>query len=116
MFVKKNLSLRGVVVTGVGIINSMGFDVPSVWQRLLAGQSGVHRVGSLGSYMDEIQEHHPLPDDFPLIAGQIKDFDLKEILQTRKKNPTKEDFKQVKYTDRFTQLDLAASLVAIKVY
>jgi len=114
MFVKKNLGLRRVVVTGVGIINSMGFDVPSVWQRLLAGQSGVHRVNSLGSYMDEIKEHHPLPDDFPLIAGQIKDFDLKEILQNRKKNPSKDDLKQIKYTDRFTQFALAASLEAIQ--
>src|SRR4030042_6254919 len=92
----------------------MGFAVPTVWHRLLAGQSGVHRVNHLSSYMDDLKKIHPLPDDFPLIAGQVKDFDLKEILQARKKNPTKEDLKQIKYTDRFTQFALAASLEAIQ--
>ncbi len=114
MSVNKNLDLRRVVVTGVGLINSMGPDVPTVWERLLAGQSGVSRVSNLSSTMDAFVERHPLPEDFPLIAGQIKDFDLKEILQTRKKNPTKDDLKQIKYTDRFTQFALAASLEAIQ--
>ena len=114
MYVKKNLDLRRVVVTGMGLVNSMGFDVPTVWERLLAGQSGVRRVINLSSYMDSFLERHPLPDDFPRIAGQIVDFDLKEYLQTRKKNPTKEDLKQIKYTDRFTQFALAASLEAVQ--
>jgi len=114
MFVKKNLDLRRVVVTGMGLINSMGSDVPTVWQRLLAGQSGVRQVTNLSSYMDSFLERNPLPDDFPRIAGQIVDFDLKEFLQTRKKNPSKEDLKQIKYTDRFTQFALAASLEAVQ--
>jgi 3-oxoacyl-[acyl-carrier-protein] synthase II len=54
------------------------------------------------------------PDDFPLIAGEIADFDLKKILQSRKRDLTKEDLKQIKYTDRFTQFALAASLEAIQ--
>jgi 3-oxoacyl-[acyl-carrier-protein] synthase II len=114
MFVRKNLGLRRVVVTGLGIVNSMGLDVPTVWQRLLAGQSGVRRIEHLSSYMDRVKDFPPLPDDFPLIAGQIAGFDLKEILQSRKKNPTKEDLKQIKYTDRFTQFALAASLEAVQ--
>ena len=111
---KKNLDLRRVAITGVGLINSMGYDAPTVWQRLLAGQSGVHKVVNLSSNMDSFRESHPLPDDFPLIAGQIVDFDLKEFLQARKKNPSKEDIKQIKYTDRFTQFALAASLEAVQ--
>jgi 3-oxoacyl-[acyl-carrier-protein] synthase II len=111
---KKNLDLRRVVVTGMGMVNSLGTDVATVWQRLLAGQSGVHRVTNLSSYMDSFIINHPLPEDFPLIAGQIVDFDLKELLQTRKKNPSKEDIKQIKYTDRFTQFALAASLEAVQ--
>jgi 3-oxoacyl-[acyl-carrier-protein] synthase II len=114
MSVRINLGLRRVVVTGMGIINSMGNDVPTVWQRLLAGQSGVRRLTRLQGFLDELKEHHPLPEDFPLVAGEIPDFDLKTILQTRKKNPAKEDLKQVKYTDRFTQFALAASLEAIQ--
>jgi 3-oxoacyl-[acyl-carrier-protein] synthase II len=111
---KKNLNLRRVVVTGMGMVNSLGTDVPTVWQRLLAGKSGVHQVVNLSSYMDSFIINHPLPEDFPLIAGQIVDFDLKEILQARKKNPSKEDLKQIKYTDRFTQFALAASLEAVQ--
>jgi 3-oxoacyl-[acyl-carrier-protein] synthase II len=114
MSVKKHLDLRRVVVTGLGLVNSMGFDVPTVWERLLAGQSGVRRVNNLSNYMDSFQSIHPLPDDFPKVAGQIVDFDLKELLQTRKKNPSKEDLKQIKYTDRFTQFALAASLEAVQ--
>jgi len=114
MTVCKNLDLRRVVVTGMGLINSMGFDVPTVWERLLAGKSGVRRVSHLSSYMDFFTEQHPLPDDFPLIAGQIEDFDLRELVQARKKNPSKEDLKQIKYTDRFTQFALAASLEAVQ--
>ena len=111
---KKNLDLSRVVVTGMGMVNSLGTDVPTVWQRLLAGQSGIHQVVNLSSYMDSFIINHPLPEDFPLIAGQIVDFDLKELLQTRKKNPSKEDIKQIKYTDRFTQFALAASLEAVQ--
>jgi len=114
MFDKKKCGLRRVVVTGLGMINSMGDDVPTVWQRLLAGQSGVRRISRLAGYVDDLKERHPLPNDFPLVAGEIPDFDLKAILQARKKNPTKEDLKQVKYTDRFTQFALAASLEAIQ--
>ncbi|MBM4285144.1 MAG: beta-ketoacyl-ACP synthase II [Deltaproteobacteria bacterium] len=108
---KKNLGLKRVVVTGLGIVSSMGLDVPTVWRRLLAGESGVNR---LGSFSHALLESYRPPDDFPLIAGEITNFDLKEILQTRKKNLTKEDLKQVKYTDRFTQFALAASLEAIQ--
>ena len=111
---KQNLDLRRVVITGVGLINSMGFDVPTVWERLLAGQSGVRRVTDLSSYITNFSELHPLPDDFPLIAGQIENFDLKEYLKSRKENPSKEDLKQIKYTDRFTQFALAASLEAVQ--
>jgi len=111
---KQNLDLRRVVITGVGLINSMGLDVPTVWERLLAGQSGVRRVTNLSSYLDSLIEHHPLPDDFPLIAGQVENFDLKEFLRSRKEKPSKEDLKQIKYTDRFTQFALAASLEAVQ--
>jgi 3-oxoacyl-[acyl-carrier-protein] synthase II len=108
------MGLRRVVVTGLGAITSMGLDVPTVWQRLVAGESGVHRVTRLGGTLAEAQERYRLPEDFPLIAGEISDFDLKEILLARKKNPSKEDLKQIKYTDRFTQFALAASLEAIQ--
>jgi 3-oxoacyl-[acyl-carrier-protein] synthase II len=111
MSLKKTMRLRRVVITGVGMVTSMGLDVPTVWNRLLAGNSGVKR---LKRFDPELMERYRIPEDFPVIGGVIEDFDLKEILQTRKETVTKEDLKQTKYTDRFTQFALAASVEAVK--
>jgi 3-oxoacyl-[acyl-carrier-protein] synthase II len=111
MFVNKIKGLRRVVVTGVGMVTSMGLDVPTVWQKLLAGQSGIKHMEN---FDPGFVTRYRAPGDFPLIAGEITQFDLKAILQSRKQNLTKEDLKQVKYTDRFTQFALAASLEAIQ--
>ena len=111
MSVNKTKGLRRVVVTGVGMVTSMGNDVPTVWQRLLAGKSGIRH---LENFDQEFVTKYRAPDDFPLIAGEITDFDLKKILQSRKQNLSKEDLKQIKYTDRFTQFALAASMEAIQ--
>ena len=111
MSVNKTKGLRRVVVTGVGMVTSMGLDAPTVWKKLLAGQSGIHH---LQNFDNEFVTKYRAPDDFPLIAGEITGFNLKEILQSRKHDLSKEDLKQVKYTDRFTQFALAASLEAIQ--
>ena len=103
--------MRRVVITGVGMVTSMGLDVPSVWSNLLAGKSGVSRLTRFDPWL---MERYRIPDDFPVIGAVMNDFDLKEILQTRKKVVTKEDLKQIKYTDRFTQFALAASMEAVK--
>ncbi|MDP3181369.1 MAG: beta-ketoacyl-ACP synthase II [Desulfobaccales bacterium] len=110
----KNMGLRRVVVTGLGMVTSMGLDVPTVWKGLLAGQSGVKQITRLSGNLEDLKEQYKIPDDFPLIGGEITHFDLKEILQARKDRITKEDLKQIKYTDRFTQFALAASLEAVQ--
>ncbi len=103
-------TMRRVVITGVGMVTSMGLDVPTVWNRLLAGKSGVRRLKRFNA---DLIERYRVPDDFPMIGGVIENFDLKEILRSRKKEVTKEDLKQIKYTDRFSQFALAASVEAV---
>ena len=114
MSVLKTMGMRRVVVTGVGMVTSMGLDVPTVWPRLLKGESGVKIVTRFGENLDAVRERYHVPEDFPLTVGEISDFDLKEILQARKESVTKEDLKQIKYSDRFTQFALAASLEAVQ--
>lgn len=38
------MSVRRVVITGVGALSPIGADVPSTWSALLGGKSGVHRL------------------------------------------------------------------------
>ncbi|MDO8954923.1 MAG: beta-ketoacyl-ACP synthase II [Gammaproteobacteria bacterium] len=38
------MSKRRVVVTGLGIISPLGLDVPSTWEGILAGKSGVRSI------------------------------------------------------------------------
>ena len=82
MSLQKTMGMRRVVISGVGMVTSMGLDAPTVWNRLLAGESGVRR---LSRFDDELMARYRIPEDFPVIGGAIQNFDLKEILQARKK-------------------------------
>ena len=43
----KHLALRRVAVTGVGWVTSLGCDIGSTWQALLAGKSGIQAIQHL---------------------------------------------------------------------
>jgi 3-oxoacyl-[acyl-carrier-protein] synthase II len=86
---------RRVVVTGMGVVTSLGFEVPDFWDRLCAGKSGVGPIARFDC------------SDFKVrFAGEVKDFDLSEHLAI--------DSKEVKRQDRFVQFAMGAAGKAIR--
>ena len=54
--------MRRVVITGMGAVTPLGNDLPTTWERLLAGESGVDRIQAFD------------PSEFPVqIAAEVKD-------------------------------------------
>jgi 3-oxoacyl-[acyl-carrier-protein] synthase II len=67
-----NKDSKRVVITGLGIISSIGENVPSFEQALFDGQCGIDRISLFDT------------NGFPTqVAGQVKNKDLKVHFQTR---------------------------------
>ena len=87
---------RRVVLTGVGVVTSIGMDAASYWDGLAQGRSGIKTIQAF--------------DPSPLltrIAGEILDFDIKKYLKT------KEERKQIRVMSRTIQLAVAAADLAL---
>jgi 3-oxoacyl-[acyl-carrier-protein] synthase II len=108
----KITGLKRVVVTGLGLITPLGLDVASTWQAMLDGKSGIGWIRAWGD-LAAVKEKYNFPDDFPCIAGEVKGFNIKDLIKQRKPDYTKEDLKQVKYMDPFIQFADAAALEAV---
>ncbi|GAB6045265.1 beta-ketoacyl-ACP synthase II [Caminibacter profundus] len=81
-----------VVVTGIGMISSVGLNKDESFENIIAGKTGIDRI----THFD--------PEGFASqIAGEVKEFDPKTIM----------DPKEVKKADRFIQLGLAAAKEAM---
>jgi 3-oxoacyl-[acyl-carrier-protein] synthase II len=85
---------RRVVITGTGLLTAVGNDVPSNWESLLAGRSGAARI----------TQFEP-DDDYPVkFACELKGFDPGQYI----------DRKEIRRTDRYAQLAIAASVQAMR--
>ncbi len=84
--------MRRVVVTGLGMINSVGFDKESSFKAIVNGECGIKRISLFDT------EKHSVK-----IAGEITDFDPTTVM-----NP-----KEVKKADRFIQLGIKAAKEAM---
>ncbi|NTV91449.1 MAG: beta-ketoacyl-ACP synthase II, partial [Clostridiales bacterium] len=84
---------RRVVITGTGVIHSLGFDTESFWNNIKAGRNGISLVTRFDTTNHEAK-----------VAAEIKDFDPTQYM----------DKKESKRMDRFTQLAMAAAKVAIE--
>ncbi|MBR1845239.1 MAG: beta-ketoacyl-[Oscillospiraceae bacterium] len=56
--------MRRVVVTGLGAVNAIGNDVPTVWENLIAGKHGIAPI-----------TRFDLTDFRATLAAEVKDFD-----------------------------------------
>jgi len=88
----KHLKHR-VVVTGMGIVTSLGSDLETFWSNLVAGKSGVSRIESF-----DVSEY---PTQ---IAAEIKDFNPEDHI----------DRKEARRMDRFVQFAVAAGKMAVQ--
>jgi len=84
---------RRVVVTGLGAVTPIGLDVPSTWDSLIHGRSGITRITRFDPAPYETQ-----------IAGEVKGFDASKYM----------DRKEVRRTDRFAQYAVAAAAQALE--
>lgn len=79
---------RRVVITGIGMLSSLGNDVDTSWRNLLDGESGVNEI--------TLFDHEVYPVHF---ACELKDFDPTVWI----------DRKAARRMDRFAQMVLAAA-------
>ncbi len=84
---------RRVVITGMGAVTPLGNDVQTIWNGLLEGRSGIDTIKSFDVSKFETQ-----------FAGELKGFDPQKYM----------DRKEIKRTDRFVHLAVAASTMAIE--
>jgi 3-oxoacyl-[acyl-carrier-protein] synthase II len=83
---------RRVVVTGIGLVSSVGIGTGASWDALLAGRSGIGRITRFDTASFSTQ-----------IAGEVKGFDPLQFVEK----------KDVKKMDVFIQYAIAASQFAM---
>ena len=81
--------MKRVVVTGIGMITSLGLDKQSSFENICNGKTGVDKISLFDA------------SEFPVqIAAEVKGFDPSSVI---------EDGKEIKKMDRFVQLGLKAA-------
>ena len=83
---------RRVVVTGIGAVTSLSCKVDDLWQKLLRGQSGIHKLKLFDTTDHKVK-----------FGGDIHDWSIDGYI----------DRKEEKRIDRFTQFALVAGIDAV---
>ncbi|BCL83933.1 3-oxoacyl-[acyl-carrier-protein] synthase 2 [Ktedonobacteria bacterium brp13] len=83
---------RRVVITGLGLITSLGHDTETTWAALREGRSGIRAIRNFDATAYHVR-----------FAGEVQDFDPSPYM----------DRKEVRHTDPYTQLALAAATQAM---
>jgi 3-oxoacyl-[acyl-carrier-protein] synthase II len=85
---------RRVVITGLGVVTPIGNDLDTFWRNLRNGVSGIGRIQAFDTSAFDCQ-----------IAGEIRDFEPKNYFKNAK---------DVRRTDRYTHLAMAAAKMAMQ--
>ena len=92
-FMPQHWTERRVVITGLGVVASLGKSVDEFWANIITGKCGIHRIQSFD------------PTDFDCqIAAEVTDFDP---------TPAFPSPKEVRRTDRFSQMMVVAAREAL---
>ena len=83
---------RRVVITGLGAVTPLGNDVPTTWEALVAGRSGIDHI-----------THFDTSDMEVKIAAEVKDFDPVALFGRR----------EARHNDRFALFAMEAARQAI---
>jgi 3-oxoacyl-[acyl-carrier-protein] synthase II len=89
---QENNCNKRVVITGLGVVSAVGMGVNEFWNNIISGKSGVSLIDTF-----DTSKHGSK------IAAQIKNFDPAAFM----------DFKAAKRMDRFAQLAVAATSLAL---
>src|SRR3981081_1973083 len=84
---------RRVVVTGLGAVTPVGNDITTIWDALVHGKSGIARTARFDASPYESQ-----------VAGEVRGLEPTMYM----------DRKDVRRTDRFTHLAVAAATQALR--
>jgi len=84
---------RRVVATGLGTVSPVGIGKDDFWRALVAGESGIGKITAFDAR-----------DFASQIAGEVKDFDIADFIDNR----------EARRMDRFSQLAIAASKLALE--
>ena len=85
---------RKVVITGMGVVSPVGNDLETFWKSLTSGITGIRHI-----------QHFDVSNYDCQIGGEVRDFDPKPFFN----NP-----KDIRRTDRFAQMALAAAKMAMQ--
>ena len=84
---------RRVVVTGMGAVTPLGNDVPSFWEGLVAGRSGIDRISSFDPARVDSK-----------VAGEIRGFEPEAVMPR----------KEIRRNDRYVHFAWAAAVEAMR--
>ncbi|MHB0867976.1 MAG: beta-ketoacyl-ACP synthase II [Chloroflexota bacterium] len=90
---EKRAAARRVVVTGLGVVSSLGLGIERFWQGLKAGETNIDRI--------TLFDPSPYPSQ---LAGEVRDFRPGDWM----------DAKEARRMARFSQLAVAATRLALE--